>query len=317
MGRKALGSNQYKIRVASSQIMLADTDLMAQATSQVMGSADQMRCGEVWGTSCRAWVYPPRYSHNTHGLDGSLTKLANTPNCPEWAQRLLADSADDRVRINLAANPGCIPDLLLLLANDHTPKVRRTAVSNPQCPLEGLWLAARSPKSAERRNLVYYNHTCPPEIMTYLSRDKSIRVREAVALNRTCPAEVLDQMADNESAERLLWMIAGNPNTNTSTLHKILRRTSECLYSYPLNMRLNISRNPNADPQWLDSWARQGYTRSAVPPATIANNPSTQASTLVYLLELDNQVVTDLVLKHHNCPEEYKVLGNIVHVVTV
>jgi len=88
--RRAVGSNQYCTR-AGDDLGTAGCrlDLVAQA-----GELVWMRCGDMWGTDCRAWVQGPGWRHARHG----------------YARR------DRRAA---AWRPSCPPDLLLQLNTDH------------------------------------------------------------------------------------------------------------------------------------------------------------------------------------------------------
>lgn len=61
--RRAVGSNQYRTRAGTDlPVQGAGPNLLDQA------AADTFRCGEVWGSECKARVGPPDYSHGNHGV---------------------------------------------------------------------------------------------------------------------------------------------------------------------------------------------------------------------------------------------------------
>lgn len=316
MVRKAVGYNQYRHRFASVVLLKSEQDLVAQAAAQVMGEAAQQRCGDVWGTECRAWVDPPHYSHAGHGLNGSLRHLADSPTCPPWAMQILVDAHQEAVRINLAANPQCPPDLLERLAGDPHPLVNRTAVRHPKCPAAGLWKAARNPKKYDRLQMVANNDACPAEILEYLADDPRAEVRRAVVRHPNCPLSALQRLiSDKVLGVRL--DVAMHPRATTEMLAHLLPQAPDDRLppQWPPHLRTGlrwtVAAHPAADPDWLDVWAHFQLGTGDAVQQSIAENPATRADTLRYLLSHYGDDVRRAVLRNPNCPEEYRHLAAI------
>jgi len=57
-----MGTNQYqardKVRNKAPAVNWVGVALV--------DSDSRRRCGEVWGTKCKAWVVPPKYTHDNH-----------------------------------------------------------------------------------------------------------------------------------------------------------------------------------------------------------------------------------------------------------
>jgi hypothetical protein len=63
--RPGLGSNQYRTKWTTKP-----RNVRCRADGEMHGwwpDGQVMRCGEVWGTKCQAWVGPPGYTHGSHG----------------------------------------------------------------------------------------------------------------------------------------------------------------------------------------------------------------------------------------------------------
>jgi len=97
-----VGSNQHRTRWGP------DLPAPDRALGAPPGAPERLRCGEVWGTRCRAWVDPPDFSHGEHPSPEGRAARAQDPACP--------------------------PGLLQLLAGDSGWGVRKAARANPQCP---------------------------------------------------------------------------------------------------------------------------------------------------------------------------------------
>jgi len=242
MVKKAWGSNQYKTKI-SVAVLLQEQDLMTQAAAQAVDETDRCRCGEVWGTECKAWVFPPDYSHDQHGLRGTLTKLADNPNCPPWAMQVLAESQQVKVRVNIAANLRCPPDILERLVQDPEPTVRRTAVYNPGCPPEGLWTIARSANRSDKINMLSYRESIPIDIIEYLSYDRSIVVSRLVARHPCSQPHILARLADSREDMLLYQILAINTNTDTATLTALLSSGDNKVVR-------NVLSNPNCPEEY-------------------------------------------------------------------
>jgi len=81
-----VGSNQYRSHSGTSHLPITVPDLLTQAST---ASTVRQRCGDVWGTSCRAWVYAPSWSHQNH--PGDHRRLRHHPH-PEQLLELVEPS---------------------------------------------------------------------------------------------------------------------------------------------------------------------------------------------------------------------------------
>lgn len=75
-----MGNNQYRTRRNGS--LATPSDLMAQASQP----GHPMRCGEVWGTQCRAWVQAPHFRHPGH--PGDPARLRRHPDPGQLIDRV-------------------------------------------------------------------------------------------------------------------------------------------------------------------------------------------------------------------------------------
>lgn len=163
VARNRQGSNQYRTRTGVS-LGASAVDLMAQ-------SGPQRRCGEVWGTRCRALVHPPDFRHGNHGR-----------------------SLETRIR---AANEGADATVLVMLAQDPTDVVRTGLALNDHCPPEVLAQLAGDPDHHTRWAVAQHPHT-PPETLAQLLRDRDLVVRQAALQHPNLPEEyrVLGSVVD-------------------------------------------------------------------------------------------------------------------------
>jgi hypothetical protein len=181
--RRALGSNQYRTRAGADPALVPDGDLMGEMPTPLV------RCGEVWGTRCRAWVIAPGYSHGDHGrrqflLDGfnpdcppdvlshltqhedfSIAVYAlRHANCPaEVAAQRAADAASPQVRAAALEHRGCPPPVLLEATKrcsaikDRQNYHELQAISgNPNTPTDALWIIASNDGALFATTLVFY-----------------------------------------------------------------------------------------------------------------------------------------------------------------
>jgi len=103
MARRVVGSNQYKIR--RNEPLAAASNLVIQAAHLDTRVGSFLRCGEVWGTQCRAWVHAPHFRHGDH--PGSPTRLRRHPDPGQLIDLVGA----------AALTP---PQITQLLRNSHT-----------------------------------------------------------------------------------------------------------------------------------------------------------------------------------------------------
>lgn len=126
MARKqAIGSNQYKRRVGSALISAAG-DLVGHVESPF-----RRRCGEVWGTDCRAWVYAPTWTHWRHGRMSDRLAAVDNPGCSPEVLVQLAEDEIWLVRVRVAGHPNTPAETLVLLSVDTDRRVLVAVLGNP------------------------------------------------------------------------------------------------------------------------------------------------------------------------------------------
>lgn len=128
MARRRVGSNQYHTIQMYAPVTHPPADLMAQV------SGSRRRCGEVWGTRCRAWVREPNFSHGRHGMLGTVEyvlPVAGSSRTEPAVIQALSTSPYWEVRARVARNRACQPEVLLRLAQDPHRSVRDAARTNP------------------------------------------------------------------------------------------------------------------------------------------------------------------------------------------
>jgi len=149
-----VGSNQYRERWGP------DLPAPDRGLAVPEDPPERRRCGEIWGTGCRAWVGPPDWSHGNHPAKEARWAVAQHPGCPPQALEWLAEDPMAWVRGGVARNPQSPPQLLQLLARDPEWRVRRAVAGNP---------------------------ACPPQVLRALARDRDEQVRVAALANPACP----------------------------------------------------------------------------------------------------------------------------------
>jgi hypothetical protein len=175
-----VGSNQYKTRWGP------DLPAPQREIGSPEDPPERRRCGEVWGTRCRAWVEPPTWSHGDHPTPGAREDRVRDPECPLWLLQQLAGDPSGRVRGWVASNPACPPALLQQLAQVPEPWVRGSVALNPQSPPGVLVALARDPIRGVRQG-VASNRACPPQALELLARDPDQWVRGAALRHPNCP----------------------------------------------------------------------------------------------------------------------------------
>lgn len=182
--KRATGSNQYKTR-QRPDCGTPTVDLMAQA------DGPRVRCGDVWGTRCRAWVEPLDYLHASggHQHGGGLMAAARNPQCDPEVLIYLATHADRLLGVDyrVAANPSCPPAALRHLAEAMRPPHLLEAVAR--------------------------NRNCPPDTLRRLAGATWMSVHIQVAGNPKCPVDVLARFLQDQAEDVGVRRAAlGNPN---------------------------------------------------------------------------------------------------------
>jgi len=155
MARRLRGSNQYKTRWGPD---LPAPDREVRVPEE---PPERRRCGEIWGTRCRAWVTPPDYSHGEHPSPWARGARAQDPASPPRLLQLLAEDPEWQVRWAVARNPASPLGALARLAGDPDRWVRRAVAANPASPPQVLARLVRDPDE-QVRGAARANPACPP-----------------------------------------------------------------------------------------------------------------------------------------------------------
>lgn len=249
MVRRAVGSNQYRLRLGTVLPQAQGDDLLQQAASagklQRPGDApDRMRCGEVWGTDCRAWVQGPSWGHGQHmGFTDPYTKrpigTAFYDEIPTAVLVDLANSEEEMVRAAVAADPGCPDDVRLRLMQDPSYGVRASAVAGITDP--GWMMQHLQRGTQEDLEGLAHNPRASSEILGEIaSRKCPSRVLRQVVLHANCPLEVLERAVQRKNGTfidaavnnpnipvQMLEMAARNPACRSSTAFQIMQSAPE------------------------------------------------------------------------------------------
>jgi len=151
-----VGSNQHKTRWGPD-LPTPDRGLGAPEEPP-----ERRRCGEAWGTRCRAWVDPPDYSHGKHPSPWAREARAQDPASPPGVLERLAEDPHRWVRWAVARNPASPPGALEQLAGDPDELVRVAVAGNRASPPGVLARLARDPHEGVRTR-AREHPACPPQ----------------------------------------------------------------------------------------------------------------------------------------------------------
>jgi hypothetical protein len=163
---------------------------------QAPDPGSRLRCGDVWGGSCQAWVQSPSYTHDKHPNE---RRAARSSTCSQLGMLRLVQHPDGWVGKILASNPAITPKVVQQLARHRWAAIRYALVSNPRCT---------------------------PDVLGHLALDRSKYVRREVATRPDCPPDVLVQLlADAED----MVSRAARANPNLPEEYRVLGRISQQL----------------------------------------------------------------------------------------
>lgn len=143
--------------------------------AQAAGDTERRRCGEVWGTGCRAWVQAPDYSHGEHGLFGDLAAQARHSEMTSWAMQQIAERGTIESRCLLASRDDLPSELLSSLAADPYDSVREQVAIRLDCSPALLEVLATDP-SAVVRQVVARHPALPTGSLAKLLMDDDLDV---------------------------------------------------------------------------------------------------------------------------------------------
>jgi len=180
--RRVPGSNQYQTRTKSSLAFESGPDLVA-AVADV-----RRRCGDVWGTKCRAWVYPPDFAHlwrntNMHPTINHMFDMANDSSVLDQSQQeqlataILANCQSPMGRVTLSPSAALSICAIENLSSRWFLRTVATDGVQPLNPLVGRSLAEHK--------------ACPPDVLHELAMYPDSMVRWGVVRNANVRAETI------------------------------------------------------------------------------------------------------------------------------
>lgn len=192
-----MGSNQYRTSPGEDITPISGSNLMGQvATTQ------RLRCGDVWGTQCRAWVQPPDFIHSSHVPDIQVqTSVARNPNTSPQVLASLSPGATFIVQLALAQNPRCPPSVL-------------TRLGSPSNAVQVLEAVAR-------------NHNCPAAILKTLAEAPWASVRYEAARNPGLPLDTLLRIISDPDSDLIHVYQAAWDNPSLPEEYRILAKISQ------------------------------------------------------------------------------------------
>lgn len=220
MNRYQPGSNQYKKRTAP-QPLTAPLHITTPIQNTVK------RCGEVWGTKCKAKVQAPSWAHGAHPSDNSKLHAALTPHTPTALLLTLANGkASYSVIKTLAKRNNSTEKLKQAIAMRHPLEAMSIWGTNASLlPPDWLEAFAKHPDSNVRANvarLAYLpHHICrlllknadenvkvnlasnsvPQTVASALLQDSTITVKSAALRHLGTPNDITTDIIHHSSPE--------------------------------------------------------------------------------------------------------------------
>jgi len=299
----SVGSNQY---VKSPGIVL-HADLIS-----AVGLSRRIRCGDVWGTQCRAWVKAPKYGHGNHPASKHVIATIKNPNCP--VDILISQIGQTNHDIDaLILEHTKIPSALLdqyVLVNIHatSPPVQYIPGScnanlNPSV-LETLYTAVKDSVPSQKT------------VWRFLS-------------NPSCPDSMLLDYIQRPISDIALSYLLSNGTLSPQFMRSLWDRYDvELFYTRSFGANLSLVRHPNLPVEALEAAARAGLGKYVVahpncPPdilhaiaqytsdlrQTIAEHPQCRVDTLelIHLWTHRNRYsgnrIVRTILQHPNCSQ--------------
>lgn len=332
--RGGVGSNQYGRRGVSVAASGSASRVLPLAPS-----VPTRRCGEVWGTKCKTWVYGPDWSHGKHPSEGSVMHILYSPGVsPDVrlnALNILASNDDDSIRVRVATHTDTPPEILAKLIEDEYGEVRRAAAMNPNTPVHALLSGpedhhlmaglARNPRTSPEvltdiarlgicsRGLIE-NPSTPPEALALLVSDDNSH-QDKLAQSPRTPPEALARLAESSDMDTCL-SAARNPNTPPETLAKLA-------LSHSFDVRKAVGGNPSTPVDALIGLAVLDTVGAIVSPAVWKNpslsetakaqikachndltDPDTKAERIVQLLDSRYEWMRELAARHPQAPPD-------------
>lgn len=271
-------------------------DLMQQAQGAASTqSVHRMRCGEVWGGGCKAWVQGPSWGHANHAQFRSPWSQRDRvfpASVPSFVLADLSNSDKDDIRAAIAQHQACPPQVRIRLCDDPSPKVRtaawRTIDSAPlllraleQRDIAALAGVARNPisNSPMLRRVVQYK---PPA-----------SVLASVAAHPQCPSDLLDRFSSLRN-KTIVRGAARNPHCTAE--HLAIMST---VHDYAVAH--NIAVHPACTADILVDLSNQSWDIEHI-HWRILEHPNCPPNLLARYIDVGNMMMIMKSIKHPNCP---------------
>lgn len=316
-----VGSNQYRVRRrATGGLVDPDQSLLhhAQGSDPV-----RVRCGEIWGSACPAWVSAPNWTHGKH-VRFSRTRWAPAGSArfprpeavPPPALLALSSSPYVEVRVAVARHSGCPNELIDLLTQDLSEEVREAAwsrstqldrlmqalqqrdpaaaggiVNNPASSTEMLRQVLGHDPSNLILGRMLAHPACPPDLLHKFWSDESLTIRRGLASNPQCPPDILLRLAtDSDSGVRR--KVAHHRRCTPAVFAALLAGDDRWA-------RDAAARNPRLPPQLMIQLA--SADEEILVHAALAENPACHPDALDLLANLEHTMTQIRVAQHPNC----------------
>lgn len=293
--RHGVGSNQYRIREGGPQ-----------KRPDASHRRGKQRCGDLWGTRCRAWIYPPSWKHDAAPAHYQHIDVSAAP---ADTLRLFSESKDDRIIRAVVASPNCPPDILLAFCDGPAASgsVQQdlfiSGLGNPNYPRHQLahWydqyklsLDPDGPLGA-----IFSNPSCPESVFTEASDrhidDGLVPLFSKMARNPNCPPNVMARLATQTS---LTSQLLENPNCPPNVIDYLYNRY---FYSDSIDVFVQIAKHVNTPESILSSLADSPHPDVM---EAIVGNPSCKDEGLVKLVQRGAVPIRKAIAKRRDCPEE-------------
>lgn len=257
--RRALGSNQYRVRIAAD-LPVGDLDLLSQAAAT---TSTGLLCQQVWGGICTEPVRAPRWVHTSGGrTSGCAQGQAN--GARKNVEKLPITVLKDIVR--------SLPDgYRLLTAKDCPSQLGQWAVE------QFYQLCAAIPDWQTRHRFaraVLDAPWCSLDLQQRLISSDPIDGYATEIIRRgRCPAQLLHHLLDNKSPW-MRTMAARQECVNEAELTQLAQHPDP-------DVRAGVGFNPRTPVQVLEQLARD--TDGRVQRAALSQGHRLAQSTLVQL----------------------------------
>jgi hypothetical protein len=255
-------------------------------------------------------------------LDGSVAKLATSPNTNPQVLRKIATQTDWELRRLVATNPNTPTDTLWQLGIDFPEAILNNPIFEllqieqptlvaqiPHATLTSLLQCERVPRnfmeyavSQQDYSLwlaVAYNSHTPSTILENLARKSRRQDRElirAIAAHPNTPVDLLAEIID--IGGNVAQIVAENPHTPIAVLEKILDRYGQT--NDPIFTTL-VALHPQLTTQLLMQMSL-APNESAARSLWLAKQSATAPSQLIELAQTDWEIVQLAVVRHPQTP---------------